>query len=230
MLFALLASSSVVGQIDSSEVDSVQVKKWGKAYSYTGTPKKWKLLLGFDARRSFFSGRPVKINGVRLGAELWGIHRFGLAFYGLSRNLVFKDIAVREPDATDTSYLRFDANYAGVFYERVVYATRRWEFALPISFGAGEVRASYTDTTGFYKPLLEKPFSALTPGVTIRFKPLRWLSIGTGLGYRVVFDTDREIKDAFASIYYKYGVSILFGEIYRMLFKKDQECQRLKRG
>lgn len=49
--------------------------------------KKWKPLISLDARRSFFKERPVKINGFKLGVQYLGVHRMGIGFYNLDRNV-----------------------------------------------------------------------------------------------------------------------------------------------
>ena len=51
--------------------------------------KKWKVLVGLDARRSFFQGQKVKIDGLRIGAQFRGVHRFGLGTYSLSQKIIF---------------------------------------------------------------------------------------------------------------------------------------------
>lgn len=182
----------------------------------------WKLYFGFDFNRSFFAGRPVKINGFRIGAKLNYVHRFGIGVYGLNRGVVFTDVKVNESDATDTSLVKFSAGYATLFYERAWEIKKRWELMVPVYLGAGTITGSYTDTAGVYQPLLEKPFSAAGLGFMAQYRIFRWFGVKAGIGYRVVFNSDKEVKQAFNGLYYKYGVTILFGELYRMVFKKSE--------
>lgn len=182
----------------------------------------WKIYFGFDFNRSFFAGRPVKINGIRLGAKLNYVHRFGIGVYGLDRDVAFRDVEVNEIDATDTSLVKFSAGYGALFYERAWEVKKRWELMVPVYLGAGTIRGSYTDTAGLYRPLLEKPFSAAGVGFMAQYRIFRWFGVKAGVGYRLVFNSDKEIKQTFNGLYYKYGVTILFGELYRMVFKKDE--------
>ena len=90
-------SDSLLEQSIAVEQDStLKSKQFPKQYG----PKKWKFMVGLDARRSFFRGTPVKINGIRTGLEYKGVHRFGIGFYGLSKNAIFDNILVDNPAAT----------------------------------------------------------------------------------------------------------------------------------
>ena len=182
----------------------------------------WKLYFGFDFNRSFFAGRPVKINGIRLGAKVNYVHRFGIGMYWLNRDVVFTDIEINKTDATDTSLVKFSAGFATLFYERAWEVKKRWELMIPTYLGAGSISGSYSDTAGLYQPLLEKPFSAMGVGFMAQYRIFRWFGVKAGVGYRLVFNSEREVKQAFNGWYYKYGVTILFGELYRMVFKKDE--------
>lgn len=189
--------------------------------------KKWKFLIGFDASRSFFAGHPVKINGIRIGLEKKGVHRFGIGFYGLQRNVLFDDIPVEKEDVTDTSSVAFNVGYGTLFYERVLYKTKKWELAIPTYFGGGDVTATYEDTAGVFQPLLKKPFSAIGLGFGVKYRLLRWLEPKASIGYRLTFNTDSQVREAFNRPYYKYGVNILFGELYRMAFKERKDKKKL---
>ena len=161
-------------------------------------PAKWKIIGGFDARRSFFSGRPVKISGIRLGAELWGKDRFGVGVYALSRSEVFRDLEVNQPDATDTSLVQFRVGFGALFYERVLYRSKRWFLSVPLYYGGGTLEGDYTDTAGVYKPLVREPFNTLGFGFNAQFKIWRWLAPGVGVGYRSVFNTIEPVKTGFS--------------------------------
>ncbi len=210
-ILVILLPFTILGQPDSLNIVSEEEQK-----------NEWKFYFGFDFNRSFFAGRPVKINGFRVGAKLNYVHRFGIGIYGLNRDVVFRDVEVNELDATDTSLVKFSAGYGALFYERAWEVKKRWELMVPVYMGAGTIRGSYTDTAGLYQPLLEKPFSAAGVGFMAQYRIFRWFGVKAGVGYRVVFNGDKEIKQAFNGLYYKYGVTILFGELYRMVFKKDE--------
>jgi len=183
--------------------------------------KEWRILVDFDANRSFFSGRPVKINGIRIGAKYRYKHRFGLGLYSLKKGVVFRDIPVEEPDATDTSYTRFDAGFGALFYEYTFFTSKRWELIVPSYIGFGNISVSYTDTTGVYQPLKDKPFSSLGTGIGAQFKIVRWFGVKGAIGYRRIIYGSDPVREAFNGIYYKYGVAIFIGELYKMAFKRE---------
>ncbi len=213
-IIAMFCALSVLGQTDTlvSEQDSVVIPK----------EKKWKLLAGFDANRSFFAGRPVTINGLRLGAKYKEVHRFGIGFYALKRGVFFTDIDVDKEDATDTSYVQFNVGFASLFYEYAFFRSKRWELAVPTYLGAGDVSATYSDTAGLYQPLRTSPFVATGTGVVAQFKIIRWFGLKAGVGYRLVFNEEKAIRKAFRGPYYKFGVSIFFGDLYNSLFRRER--------
>jgi hypothetical protein len=186
-------------------------------------PKQWKFMLGLDARRSFFKGEHVKINGLRIGLEYKGAHRFGIGVYGLSKNAVFTNTPVDHPAATDNSRVRFNVGYASIFYERVLFKSPKWEFAIPTEFSAGTISGSFEDTSGVFLPLVESPFSALSVGFQAKYYVFSWLAPNASVGYRLTFNTHLEVKGAFNRPYYSFGVQILLGELYRAVFKKEEE-------
>lgn len=182
--------------------------------------KKWKVLLGLDARRSFFAGVPVKLNGLKIGAEYKGVHRFGFGFYWLKKNLVFTEITVEEPNASMEPEVHFDLGYSSLFYERIFLKTRWWEVAFPVHLGGGRIRATYKDTLGAFNLLFEKPFSTLAISTQLKFYPLEWIAFRTSLGYRITFNTDKQVKQAFNRPFFGFGLSINILGCYQAIFKK----------
>lgn len=210
-----------IGLTTYSQTDSTTVQP----ESYEFLPerhgkKDWKLILGLDARRSFFRGVPVKINGLRIGAQFLGVHRFGIGFYGLSKNVVFTDIPVDNPAATDTSLIVFNAGYLSLFYERVIYRNKKWEFAVPLEYSAGSITGYFEDSTGTFLPLADEAFNALSFGIQTKYFVFKWLAPRFSIGYRFILNSSPEIKKAFNKPYYSFGLQILLGELYRTIKAK----------
>ena len=175
---------------DYSTTDTTERKVEWFPHSYGD--KTWKLLLGFDARRSFLKDKPVKINGLRIGAKFRGVHRFGVGFYGLARDLVFQDLPVDEIDATDSSRVIFGLTYASLFYERVFYRNPKWEFSLPFLLSGGTLTGRYEDTAGVFRQNISETFSALSGGVQAKYYFFPWLAGRVSIGYRILFNTSPE--------------------------------------
>jgi len=220
IIFLLLLSYQSYG-FAPIPTDSTKEKITWFPHSYGD--KNWKFLLGFDARRSFLKNKPVKINGLRIGLKFRGVHRFGLGIYGLSRDLVFYDIPVQEPDATDSSRVKFGLSYASIFYERVFFRNPKWEFSLPFLISGGNLVGRYEDTAGVFRQNINTPFSAITAGVQTKYYVFPWLAARISLGYRFLFNTSSELKAAFNAPYYGFGAQILLSELYRSIFRKDED-------
>ena len=227
MRFLLIISVFIFSTFEcyTQETDSTNNKKFFPKYY---GEKKWRFILGLDAKRSFYAGYPVKINGIRTGAEYLGVHRFGLGTYWMRDNLEFTDINVDQPDANDTTIVKFKVSYASLFYERVFFKTRKWELALPFYLGGGSVRGLYYDTTSHFKEFVEKPFSSISAGVQCKYYIWSWLAPKVSIGYRLTFNAEKEIKQAFNAPYYAFGISISLGELYRAIFKNDEPRKRIR--
>lgn len=220
----ILFSCSVCAQKSTLPSDSNRVKLFPKEYG----DKKWKFLFGFDARRSFLRGDPIKINGVKIGAEYKGVHRFGLGFYWLQRNAIFNDIPVNQPDAIQPPEVHFDLGYTSLFYERVFLKTRWWEVAFPVHLGGGSIAAQYRDTASAMQPLLKQPFSALLFATQIKFYPVLWLAVRVSGGYRFNFNTSATIKAAFNHPFYGFGLSINVVGLYQAIFPTKTKREEKK--
>jgi hypothetical protein len=183
--------------------------------------KKWRPLIGFDAYRSFYSGAPVKFNGIRFGAEFIGVHRFGFGFYGLKKDLVFSDLTVSSPHATDTSQVKFQLNYSAFFYERVFYKTKRWEISIPLYLGGGALNGFVEGSDGIFYKYLATSFSLLNTGINAKYYLFSWLAPRIGSGFRFTFNTEKNLRKAFNGPYYTFGISILVGELYKAVFKDN---------
>lgn len=196
--------------------------------------KTWKPLIGFDAYRSFYSGEPVKFNGIRAGVEFRGVHRFGFGFYGLKKDLYFTDVIVNDPVATDTSLVKFKLNYAALFYERVFFSTPKWEISFPLYLGGGGLEAFVEGSDGLFHRYFAKSFSLLNTGFHVKHYLLPWLAPRVGAGYRFAFNTSKQIRSAFNGLYYSFGLSILVGELWESIFHESlkdrvkKETKRLK--
>lgn len=183
--------------------------------------KKWKLLVGLDARRSFFESQKVKINGIRLGGQFKGVHRFGFGFYSLSKELEFTGLDINKADAQLPSKILVDVNYNSLFYERVFLKTKRWEISFPLHLGGGLLKRQYLNNLGNYKQWDKRKFSVLSSGVQVKFYILSWLAPRVSFGYRHTFNTLPEISNAFNKPFYAFGLSISLGELVRSIIKDD---------
>lgn len=199
-----------------SETDTAQFKFFPKNYG----EKEWRVLFSLDARRSFFNQQKIKLNGLKLGAEYKGVHRFGFGFYSLKDFIYINNVSVDEIDAQNPSTLKTHLSFVSIFYERVFFKTKHWEVAFPAMLGGGSLRAQYQNIYGNYAALDDTPFNVLGTGINAKYYIWGWLIPKASFGYRFVFNSNVPVKNAFQKPYYAYGVSISVGEIYRKVFKK----------
>lgn len=185
--------------------------------------KKWRPEIGFDSNRSFFNDRSVKFLGLRLGAEHRGVHRFGLAFYGMTRPESYFNVDIGAPDAALDKEVQYTAGFVMLFYERVILEAGNWEAAVPVGIGGGNVQGSYKDNQGSYLPFLESGFSAFSTGGAIKYRLLPWLEPELGFGYRLVFDSEAEVRKTLQKPYYVLKVSIRLVPLYHAVKEHIEE-------
>lgn len=220
ILFSILVLISATHGFAGQTEDSSRVF-FPTAYGH----KKWKPMVGFDAFRSFYSGTPVKFNGLRFGVQYKGVHRFGFGFYGLKKDLYFSNLEVSAPEATDTSLVKFQLNYAALFYERVFYKSKKWEISFPVYLGGGGLDGFVEGADGLYYRYLATSFSLINVGVNTKYYILPWLAPRIGTGYRFTFNTEKNLRKAFNGPYYAFGLSILVGELYKAIFSAGSDPQ-----
>jgi len=183
--------------------------------------KNWRPYVGFDARRSFFNDRGVRFGGLRLGALHRGVHRFGIAFYWMSQGEIYP-LQVDLPDASPDGQVSFEAGFVSFFYERVIMKQGKWELAAPVYFGGGNIKGTYKDVYGEFKPYFEEPFSILGLGGMLKYRLLPWLEPGVGGGQNIVFASSPEVKQTLQKPYFAFKVSVLIGEFYRTVIKGEE--------
>jgi len=185
-----------------------------KFFPNTYGEKKWRFFFDFDSRRSFFTGQQIKINGIRLGATYNGVNRFGLGLYALSDKINIDGIKVKETDAIQPAQVRVTFNFTTLFFEKVLYKTKRWEVAIPTYFGIGSVNPEYKNNLGNFKSLKKTSFNVLSLGVNVNYYVLSWLYPRLMLGYRFAFNGNEKVDKAFSKPFFAFGIGIDPWEAY----------------
>ncbi|MBN4071325.1 hypothetical protein JYT72_02325 [Crocinitomix catalasitica] len=204
----------------SQESNEDSLRKWfpqrlGKA--------EWKPMFGFDARRSWYSGNPIKINGYRIGMTFKGVHRFGLGYYYLKKKTLYDDFEVTESDIAEPVIVKFRINAIAFFYQRAIYKSPRWDVSIPLMFSYGEIRGLYLNDSGDFAEYFKDPYSAMNTGVDAKFFVLPWIAPRIHLGYRFTFNTTTAVKKAFDRFYFAYGVAVLPFELMKWIEKRKTE-------
>lgn len=195
LLSVLLCHRDVHAQRSQNYTDTVMLVSGPKAIS---SPfKKRKFEVSFDARQTLVGSQGAKLGGLRFGMEYRRIHRFGIGFFGLSEGVNLANLPSIDPTITDVV---LNLNYVSLYYERVLFFNRKWEWFSTIHLGNGTI-------SGAYRKLNDEQWHAL-PERTIRPLELStcmyyninwWVSIGGGGGYRYMRKTPPEARGIYNS-------------------------------
>lgn len=212
-LLSLLISGILYSQSDTVKTN---VKEKEKLHAT-------KFYFGLDARKSRVFDQKVSFFGVKLGFNIDNKHRFGMGFYGLKKPIYQTNIPIdyhRYPDATDTN--KIDFSYISFFYERVWLSSKRWELTTPFHIGPGGLTASYKDTSGVFKPYFKGGSWLVEVSGVAQFKVFRWFAIGAGFGQRWLLNKDKAAKQALNGPVTILQFKVLFGELFKMTFKRKE--------
>jgi len=185
--------------------------------------KKWKFDFVLDARRTFISNVPAQVIGIRMGAEYRRVHRFGVGIYALGSDVhvsSFKNFDIPFKEAV------VRLSYASLFYERVLYFHRKWEWSSAFHIASGEV-------TGSYLPLNESEWSPL-PVTKVRAMELStigyynltwWCNIGVGVGYRQMSGLQPELRRFYSAPVAIARVRIRLGKLVQSIWDRDKKYE-----
>jgi len=203
ILFLVVFSNTLFSQKEI-KLDTTQRLLFPKTFG----EKKWKFFFDFDSRISQFNGQKIKINGVRIGATHRGVNRFGLGLYSLKEKIKVEGLKANKPDAIQPSEVYISFNFTTLFFEKVLYKTKRWEIALPTYYGLGSINPEYRNNLGNLKSLKKTSFNVLGLGVNTNFYIYPWLYPRIMFGYRFAFNADDKISNAFTKPFFAFGIGI----------------------
>ena len=187
---------------------------------------KYNLIL--DTRRTFLGGEPTRMNGLRIGAELFEKVRFGLGFYDL-RNEV--DISHRIDD--EGGRQRFlDFEYNTSYIEYIAYRDFRWELSIPGQFGRGTGTVDTLNTAGVRALEREDAVNIVTLGVAGYIRIIPWFGIGAETGYVFAGSDNRTAGRAFSAPYYSIRAKLFLGHLIKAMFmpqKLEAEMEEYRR-
>jgi len=171
----------------------------------------FKVILNFDARRTYVNNSSVRFNGIRFGVQR-GKDIIALGFYGLGDPYIqpavdLGDLGVRQ------FYTRF--NYTGLTYERLFIDVRRWQVGIPFSVGLGNYKTSYRDSTGAEIAYGVNELVPIEATLHADYNLFWFVFIGVGGGYRHVFAADPEATKTLSDWTYYGKVGLRFGEVVK---------------
>jgi hypothetical protein len=206
---------SLLGNCQSFEIDSLT---WDiKRDSLYQRKKPWfDLVAGFDDRNLFLAKPNTKMDGVKLGVELYQRYRFGFTYFFLGKERPL-DALFREKD---TVQQQLKLNYWGPFFEYVLYEDFRWEVSIPLNLGYGKGRVDTKKvSTSIKGRRMTSDLVFTSGGLNAHYKVFHWLGFGVGIGYNHVFTKEPAIRKVLNSPYYAIRVKLFLGGLYRCVFK-----------
>ena len=204
--------SIVFAQIDvEPEVFEDEFRK-----SFRSKPK---LDVKFDNRFSFIQDNALRTIGLKVGLSFRRKFKVGL---GVNQMLVPTERIIT---LGDNSFVNADLEYFyfSPYIEYVYYNSKRWEFSLATQLGIGGASYQYTNNEGKKIKAVESTVLSYEPAMLIDYKIVRWVGIGTGVGYRLIFHKSPGVTEDFSSPEYVIKLKIYLGEIVRTFTGKELE-------
>jgi hypothetical protein len=174
--------------------------------------KKRKVELSFDARQTIVGAQGARLGGLRIGLEYRRIHRVGIGFFGLSDNVELSNFSAIDPNVSDVV---LNLNYATLYYERVLYFNRKWEWFGTLHLGRGTISGAYLlNGEGRWRALPETNVSPLELSTCLYYNLNWWISIGGGGGYRYMRKSPPEAKSIYNA---PVGILRLRVQLFKLL-------------
>ena len=183
-----------------------------------------KLDLRADARTSFISTKPARIFGLKLGLNFNDKVQVGVGYNWLISDIK-KDRKIVINGSIELVDSRLLLQYVSPYFEYTYYNSPTLELSIPVMLGLGYSR--YTAASSFYQfvpdskknvVMFYEPYSV---GI---YKPIPWVGIGFGVGYRLLFIGNKSISENLNSPIYVFKLKLLVGVLYRGMkskIKKD---------
>lgn len=177
----------------------------------------FKVVLNFDARRTWVNDASVRFNGLRLGVQR-GRDLIAIGLYGLGDPYVQPAVDLGALGQRQF-YTRF--SYTGLTYERLLIDSKRWQAGIPLSVGLGNYRTSYRDTSnGAEIAYGVNELVPLEAYLHADYNVVWFIFVGAGVGYRYVLADDPYATRILSDYTYYFKVGLRFGEVVKRVRKR----------
>jgi len=168
---------------------------------------KAKFFVSSDSKNSFISNRAGLFFGAKLGLEYDNTIRLGIGFSGLFNKTYSGYIHGIKKSEENLSF-----NYISISAEYIYSNKKKYDFALPISFGFGY------SWLGDFETSDSRDFVILYETQLIgTYYPISYIGFGAGVGYRIMLLNNSFIDENFTAPIYSIKLKINFGEILEII-------------
>ena len=173
-----------------------------------------------DARRTLFQKEWAAVMGLKFGVEYRRIHRLGIGVYFLNTR-VFDDVF--EPEIPGIDELEYEFNYSTIYYDRVLFFNRKWEFGSTLHLGGGKIRAFYRNPENQNDRIEidSQDFSTIELSIYGEYNILFWLGVGVGTGYRQVLGAGSDLNSDFSSPIFVVNLQVKMFKLARSFYDES---------
>ena len=183
----------------------------------TSFKTKPKLDVKLDTRFSFIAASDIRTTGVKLGLSFNREFKMGLGYNRLispARSYIEKDDVKYKAD------LYYE--YISPYLEYIYHNSKKWEFNISMQFGVGRGYYQFYNAFTDSKEKTNQSFIlSYEPSMLIDYKIVKWVGIGSGIGYRLILYKNKNISEHLTSPVFIFKVKIYLGEIVRTFTGKE---------
>ncbi|TXB67212.1 hypothetical protein FRY74_03230 [Vicingus serpentipes] len=180
-----------------------------------------KLDVKLDTRFSFIAASDIRTTGVKLGLSFNREFKMGLGYNRLispSKSFIQKD------DVNYKADLYYE--YLSPYLEYIYHNSKKWEFNIAIQFGIGRGYYQFYNSLTDSKEKTNHSFIlSYEPSMLIDYKIVRWVGIGSGIGYRLILYKNKNISEHLTSPVFIFKAKIYLGEIVRTITGKEIQAE-----
>ncbi|GAB4383858.1 MAG: hypothetical protein Kow0075_15990 [Salibacteraceae bacterium] len=180
------------------------------------------VIFQFDNRNEKYFDTRARMNGLKIGLELFKRVRLGYGFYG---NNQFYPLTLPGLESQNQA-LSTRLSYFTFFTEVVWFRNFRWEVSTSHAIGRGVVNARYYDVSTSIPVLdyeLAIPDNRITDlALQAQYKIISWFGIGAGVGRRWLrSDAEPAFNEPFSLPYFDFKLKLYLGYLIKSIFKPE---------
>lgn len=202
ILFVLSATTSSAQMFDSISA------------SFKTKPK---FMVRIGARNALITNSFMKIRDVGIGLNFKNTTKIGVVYSWMATNVVrplsVPGIVVKDGEG------ELKMRYVSPFIEYTFFKSKRYTLSIPVQAGFGYGFYKFKNDAG-NKLITDKvPVAFYEPALVGEVFFLKFLSIGAGIGYRLMFVGNKSFEDRFTSPVYILKFKVHFGKIIKDILK-----------